>query len=126
MNENAFINKIKDYLDIEDESKDFISCEEKVKELCVAKLCNVLGLKRTYNYKNEMFKLFSCVMAEALCEKFKFSKHIADDCIRLVKYNGVNFVDKAKQFLDMEDIDEATLDIFNFVDKNKSLIIKSL
>jgi hypothetical protein len=90
----------------------------------VAKLCEVLGISCVVNYKNKMFEIFSSVMAEAVCQKLNIKKHIASDNIRLVKYNGINFVEKAKEFLDVEDIEEATLDIFNFVDENKSLLLE--
>lgn len=123
MNEEN-IDKIKRYLELEYFKFSTTDAVEQAKETCVAKLCEVLGIKYTYNYKGIMFQIFSSVMAEAVCNKLKINLKIADDNLRLVKYNGVNFVEKAKSFLDAEDIDEATLDIFNFVDKNKKLLLQ--
>ena len=96
---------------------------EQAKAMCVAKLCEVLGIGCAYNYKGPMFQIFSSVAAEAVCQKLKIKKQIAEDRIRLFKYNGINFIEKAKLFLDTYDIDEAILDIFNFVDKNKHLLL---
>ena len=123
MNEEN-IEKIKKYLELEDYKFLNIEAVEQAKEICVAKVCEVLGIKYTYNYKGKLFQNFSSVMAEAVCNKLKINLKIADDNLRLVKYNGINFVDKARSFLDAEDIDEATLDIFNFVDKNKKLLLQ--
>ena len=122
MNEEN-IEKIKKYLELEDYQFSTFEAVEQAKEICVAKLCEVLGIKYSYNYKGIMFQIFSSVMAEAVCNKLKINLKIADDNLRLVKYNGINFVDKARSFLDNEHIDEATLDIFNFVDKNKKLLL---
>lgn len=115
--------KVKKFLEMEDYNFSRNEESEQIKEICVAKLCDVLGIECAYNYQNKMFQIFSSVMAEAVCQKLKISKHIANDSIRLIKYNGINFVEKAKHFLDMEDVDEATLDIFNFVDENKNLLL---
>lgn len=120
---NEDINKIKTFLEMEEYNCSLTEVEEQIKEICVAKLCEVLGIGCAYNYKNQMFQIFSSVMAEALCQKLKIQKHIASDNLRLIKYNGINFIEKAKQFLDNTDIEEAVLDIFNFVDENKKLII---
>jgi len=123
MNEEN-IEKIKKYLELESYQFSTFEAVEQAKEICVAKVCDVLGIKYTYNYKGKMFQIFSSVMAEAVCNKLKINLKIADDNLRLVKYNGINFVDKAKSFLECEDIDEATLDIFNLVDKNKKLLLQ--
>lgn len=122
MNENN-VNEIKQFLEISDFK--FVSNEkvEQAKEMCVAKLCEVLGIEYAYNYKGIMFQIFSSVMAEAICQKLKINKIIASDSLRLFKYNGVNFIEKAKMFLETKDVEEATLDIFNFVDENKKLLL---
>ena len=124
MNEEI-TNKVKKFLEIEGYNFSLKDETEQIKEICVAKLCEVLGISCVVNYKNKMFEIFSSVMAEAIYQKLEIKKHIASDNIRLVKYNGVNFVEKAKEFLDIEDIEEATLDIFNFVDENKNLLLEN-
>ena len=115
--------KVKKFLGMEEYDFSLDDENEQLKEICVAKLCNVLGIEFAYNYKNEMFQIFSSVMAEAICQKLKIKKQIAEDRIRLIKYNGINFIEKAKYFLDTEDVDEATLDIFNFIDENKHMLL---
>ncbi len=122
MNEDN-VKEIKQFLELYDFK--FMTQEEveQAKEMCVAKLCEVLGIGYAYNYKGQMFQIFSSVMAEAICQKLKINKKIASDSLRLIKYNGINFIEKAKMFLDTKDIEEATLDIFNFVDENKKLLL---
>ena len=124
MSENN-VKEIKQFLELNDFS--FISKEEteQAKEMCVAKLCEVLGIEYAYNYKGVMFQIFSSVMAEAIYQKLKINKQIASDSLRLIKYNGINFIEKAKMFLESKDIEEATLDIFNFVDENKKLLLSN-
>ncbi len=115
--------KVKKFLEMEGYNFSLNEENEQIKEICVAKLCDVLGIECAYNYQNQMFQIFSSVMAEAVCQKLNIKKHIAKDSIRLFKYNGINFVETAKKFLDEKEIDEATLDIFNFVDENKNLLL---
>lgn len=117
------IEKFKNFLEMEKYHFSLEDENEKIKEMCVAKLCEVLGIEFAYNYKNQMFQIFSSVLAEAICQKLKIKKQIAEDRIRLFKYNGINFVERAKYLLDTEDVDEAILDIFNLVDNNKHLLL---
>ena len=100
------------------------STKENVKELCVVKLCNVIGLTGNFNYKSEFFDFFSSIMGEAICEKLSLKIHVANDELRFVKYEHVNLVLTVKEFLDEKIIDEAFLDAFNLVDKFKHLIKK--
>lgn len=119
------IKKIQEFLQLKRYNCSRIEEDEQIKEICVAKLCEILGIECEYNYKNQMFQIFSSILAQAICEKLKIKKNIASDSIRLFKYNGINFIEKAKMFLNSEDVDEAVLDIFNYVDEHKNLIIEN-
>ena len=116
------LTRVEEFLQIENQKLSSSILQENVKELCVAKLCDVLGISCCYNYKCELFDFFSCIMGEAVCQILNIKVHIAQDCIRFVKYKGINFIDKSIQIMNNESIDEAVLDIFNFVDENKELI----
>ena len=119
------IKKIQEFLQLKRYNCSRIEEDEQIKEICVAKLCEILGIECEYNYQNQMFQIFSSILAQAICEKLKIKKNIASDSIRLFKYNGINFIEKAKMFLNSEDVDEAVLDIFNYVDEHKNLIIEN-
>ena len=96
--------------------------KEEIKELCVAKLCHIVGLTGKYNYKSNFFEFFSSIMGEALCEKLEIKMHIASDALRLFKYEGINLVKETKKYLDEECVEEAFLDAFNLLDRFKDLI----
>ena len=120
--EKTEIEQIKDFLHLTDYKCESVSFEENVKEMCVAKLCYELGIKCGYYYKNTFFEFFSTCMAEVVCLKLNIKRHVAQDNIRLFKYRGVNFIDSCYQILNREDISEAVLDVFTFLDKHKYLL----
>lgn len=95
---------------------------ENIKEVCVAKLCNAIGLRCSYNYKSDFFNFFSTIMGEAICQKLNLPLHIAGANLRFVRYDHFNLVDYVKMFLDQDDMDEAFIDAFNFVDRYRYLI----
>lgn len=97
--------------------------KEAIKEVCVARLCQAIGLS-LYNVKSEFFDFFSSIIGEAVCEKLSIKVRIAYDELRLVKYDHINLVGEVKWFLDNETIEEAFLDAFNLVDRFKFLIPK--
>lgn len=125
--ENSMIDEtiktIKQFLDMED--YEFISEEkdEQIQEICVAKLCDILGVEFAYNCQSGMFQIFSIVLSEAISQRLRLGVRFASDELRLVKYNGINFIDKAVELINNPDVDEAVLDIFNFVDEHKKLLI---
>lgn len=96
--------------------------QEGVKEICVARLCKSIGINCEYNYKTEFFEFFSSITAEAVCNKLNINLRIAPDNLRLFRYNKLNLIEEVKIFLDNENIDEAFIDAFDFVDSYKYLI----
>lgn len=95
--------------------------KDKIKEICVARLCRAIGLTK-YNFKSDFFNFFASIMGEAVCEKLQIKLRVASDELRLVKYNHINLVTEAKRFLDTETVEEAFLDAFELVDEFKYLI----
>ena len=116
------IEKVREYLKLKECNFKSNTLEEKLKELSIARLCKSIGIRCEYNYKSEFFEFFSSITAEAICEKFNFLIHVASDDIRLIKYEHVNLVEEVKKCLNNEDVDEAFIDAFNFVDNHKHLI----
>jgi hypothetical protein len=98
---------------------DQISLEDNIKKLCVKKLCEVVGIKCDCNYKNKFFNYFASITGQALCELLNIPILIAEDNFRLFKYNGVNLVDKVKELLNNDFLEDAYIDVFQFLDKNK-------
>lgn len=95
-----------------------------IKEICVAKLCNVIGIRGAYNYKSEFLSFFSDVVAEAVVDILGYKFHIADDQLRFFSFDHVNLVCTAKTLMLNENKDEAFIDAFNLVDRFKYIIPK--
>lgn len=93
-----------------------------IQELCVVKLCRVVGLTGYFNYQSEFFSLFSNVMGEAICNHLGIRICIACDELRLIKYERINLIDCVKEFLLNESLEEAFLDAFELMDKFKYII----
>lgn len=95
---------------------------DKIKEMCVKKLCSVVGIKCGCNFRNPYFNFFGCVMGQALCNKLNIVITVAPAGLRLIKYDGINFISRAEQFLENPDIDEAFIDVFDLTDDHKNII----
>ena len=124
---NQIVLRVKKFLNLVDYETKNASVEEDLKELCVAKLCDVLGIKCTYNYKSSFFKMFAEVFAQAVCDVLEIKISVADDSYRLFKYNGVNIIEETKKIILNElnsDVlmEEIVLDVFNYLDKFKEMI----
>lgn len=95
--------------------------EGKIKELCVCKVCSSIGIKCACGYRNGFLDFFSAVMGEAVSNKLNLDVEIACPAIKLVRYNHLNLVNEVEFFLDNQDVDEAFLDAFNFLERFKDL-----
>jgi len=119
--------KVKKFLKLDNFDTNTMDIQEKIKEMCVTKLCNILGINYAYNYKSDFFKMFSEVLGQAICDMLKINIVIADDKFRLFKYDGKNIIEECKRMLmnvyeDEILLEESILDIFNFVDEFKNRI----
>ena len=63
-------------------------------------------------------------MGQALCNNLKLQLTIAPAGLRYIKYDGINFITKAEDYLNTEDIDEAFIDVFDLTDDHKEIIKK--
>lgn len=121
---NQAVAKIKDVLNLNNYELKNLDEKECVKELCVAKLCNVLGIKCVYNYKSNFFRLFSEVFGQILCDELKLNINIAEDKLRLFKHDGINLIVEAKKIFKFDELDsisfeESILDLFNYLNQFK-------
>lgn len=116
------IKTICDYLRIEPHLES-VTVREKVKEICVLKLCRTIGITGRFNFKSDFFDFFSTVMGEALCEELNINLDIACDELRLIRYERINLIGEIKSYLKRESVEEAFLDGFRLADKYKYLIM---
>ena len=93
------LNKIKQYLKVEDKELSTNDAVDNVKELVIARLCKVIGITFAYNYRSKYFRLFANVVGEAICRMFDIRLVVGEPMVRLVRYNHINLVDKALEIL---------------------------
>lgn len=97
---------------------------ENIKELCVARLCRAIGIDFNYDYRHDYFMLFSNVVGEAVCRSLGIGLIVGSPVVRLIRYNGVNLVDKAYEILNRFDIEEAFLDLYQFIEDYRDIVPK--
>ena len=122
-NENKkMVQKIKNFLTFNDFLyEENLSVQDNIKKLCVKKLCKVIGIKIECNYKNQFFNYFSDVTGEAICQLLNIPIRIADGKFKFVKYNGINFVEHVKELLKNDFLEDAYIDVFQFLEDNKHI-----
>lgn len=98
------------------------SIEDAIKYICVVRLCKAIGLSGVKNIKSDFFDFYSCIIGEAVCEKLNIKLRIASDELRLVKYNQINLIDRAKQCLENDLLEEAIIDTFELADEFKEVM----
>lgn len=121
-NNNGIYEKICHLFEMELPELESENVVQGIKELCVKKLCLVVGIKCACNFRNPYFNFFGCVMGQAVCNKLSLRYTIAPAGLRLVKYDGINFILRAEQYLNNPDIEEAFIDIFDLTDDHKNII----
>ncbi len=92
------------------------------RELCLIKLFYAIGVGNKYNGKNRFFGFVSLVLGQAVSDVLNLGITIAPDYLRLIKYDGINFVNQIKQFLQTEDLENAMIDAFDLCDDNVQTI----
>ena len=118
------LEKVSSFLKLKQQTLKSLTARDGIKELCVIKLCNVIGLSGNYNYQSEFFNFFSSIMGEAVCERLSIKIRVAPDELRLIKYEHINLVQTVMFFLETKSLEEAFLDAFNLADRFKYLIPK--
>ena len=118
------LEKVSSFLKLKQQTLKSLTARDGIKELCVIKLCKVIGLSGNYNYQSEFFNFFSSIMGEAVCERISIKIRVAPDELRLIKYEHINLVQTVMFFLETKSLEEAFLDAFNLADRFKYLIPK--
>ena len=122
--ENAteqIITKICKFFKIEKPLTSSCSVVDKIKEICVMRLCKAIGLA-SYNYKSAFFNFFSSIMGQAVCDTLLIKIQVASDDLRLIKHDHINLVNEVSSYLNTETVEEAFLDAFELADRFKYLI----
>ena len=122
INTDIILSKISDFVGCEYSNLVGQDLNDKIKEICVKRLCEVVGIKCGCNFRNPYFNFFGCVMGQAICNKLSIKQTVAPAGLRLIKYDGINFISKAEHFLLNPDIEEAFIDIFDLTDDHKDII----
>lgn len=122
--ENEILSRLNSYLNFSHSIYYAEKLTEKIKEVCVAKLCDAIGIRCAYNYKNVFFDFFSSIAGEAISQKLNFRLTIDEYNLKFIKFDDVNLVASALTILNMKEIDEAFIDIYELADKYKWVINK--
>lgn len=122
--ENEMLSRVCTFLQMEMPNLTEQSFDRAVKELCVIRLCKAIGIRNIYNCKNKFFKFYATVSAQAVSDILNLKLVIAPAELRFVKYNGINFVNRIKDYLQNEDMDEAMIEAFDLIDDNKDIVEK--
>lgn len=88
------------------------------RELCLIRLFDAIGVGNKYNSKNRFFGFVSLVVGQAVSDVLNLGINVAPDYLRLIKFDGINFVNQIKQYLQTEDIEQAMIDAFDLCDDN--------
>ena len=118
------MNKLESFLNFSPSFFKSESLTERVKEMCVAKLCNEIGIRCEYNYKSGFFNFFSSIMGQAISEKLNLNLCLDDYNLRFVKFENVNLVKTASSILEDKCVNEAFIDVYELADKYKWVIDK--
>ena len=95
-----------------------------IKELCVARLCQALGVGCAFDFKNEFFNFFSCIMGEVVSTKLGHNLGIDEYHLKFIKVENVNLIYAAATMIENPNLDEAFIDVYNLANKFKHLIFE--
>ena len=116
------IRKIEEFLNIKQSNNCLLILRDQIKHLCIDKLCAVIGIKCKCNYESKFFSYFSSVVGQAVCQTLNIPIIIAEDKFRLIRYEHINFVERAVKILQENEIEEAFIELFEFLDKHKKIL----
>ena len=96
--------------------------EEQIKELCIKKLCESIGIKCVYNARNIFFNFFASIAGEAVVIKLHINIKVDKNNLKCFKFNDINLIYYAMFLLDSEYVSEAIIDIYELADRFKWVI----
>ncbi len=98
------------------------TCDVKnfVKQQCTTKLFSALGINCKVNTNTHFLNFYSSVMGQAVISVLGLKLEIAPCNVKFVRYDGINFVNQATDYL--LNSQSAFLDLYNLMDSKKELI----
>lgn len=97
---------------------------EKIKNICIAKMCEVIGVDFKLCLNSKLFQIFGSILGEAVCVRLMLDIHVANEKLRCAVLAGVNIVEQTLYYLKHFDVDEAVLDAFNYLDEHKTFLLE--
>ncbi len=123
INEQILV-EVCDFLNYERNKILSTTLKEGVKELCVGRLCQALGISCAYNFKNEFFNFFSCIMGEVVSNKLGHNLEIDEYKLKYIKVENTNLINSAHEMLNNPNMDEAFINVYNLAKRFKHLILE--
>lgn len=120
--EEEILLKVCSFLEMEKPELTQTGFIAQLREICAARIFDAIGVRNMYNRDNKFFAFLTLVMGQAISDVLNLHLHIAPDCLRLFRYDGINFVNDIKNFLINQDIDTAMLSTFDLIDDNFELV----
>lgn len=117
-NQEQMLNKVCSFLEMPMPNLTETEFVRQFRELCLIRLFDAIGVGNKYNSKNRFFGFVSLVVGQAVSDVLNLGVNVAPDYLRLIKFDGINFVNQIKQFLQTEDIEQAMIDAFDLCDDN--------
>ena len=93
--------------------------EERVKEVVVAKLCELMHIVCPYNYNNDTFYFYSLLVGDVLINKMGYKIQVAPAVFKLFKYNGINYIEEVDRLITTLPLDKSLIDCFVVLDELK-------
>ena len=116
------LKKVNDYFKTSHTLRLEDNFNDKIKEICVSKLCDAIGIKCAYNYKNVFFDFFSTIMGEAISTKLNLNLGMDKYNLKYLRFDDVNIINSATSMLDLKEVDEAIIDVYELADNFKWVI----
>ena len=122
--EEQILTKVCDFLNYERTKILSTTLKEKVKESCVGRLCQALGITCAYNFKNEFFNFFSCIVGEAVSNILGYNLEIDEYKLKYIKVENTNLIHSARQMIENSNLDQGLIDVYNLAKRHKHLILE--
>lgn len=97
--------------------------KESIKEVCVGRLCQALGINCAYNFKNDFFNFFSCIMGEVISNKLGHNIEIDEYNLKFIKVENTNIIYSARTMIENPNLDQAFIDVYKLAHRFEHLIL---
>ena len=96
-----------------------VTIKDRIREIVVAKLCEIINIECSYNYENSTFYFFSMYVGESLINKLRYNIRITPKGLGFLNCNGKNLSQEVHKMLDTSTLEDSLLNCFNFLDDYK-------